>query len=210
VTCPVAGEVVELDAISAERLEGCDIPEGVTFRIHYEETTMDPVAEPETPPTESIEAPTPPASEAPAGLPEGNPVLPTESQAQALSPSDTIDVSQVQALAGDDPMIMLAVLLVMVLGGGAGWKFWTQYSQQRHEQALERLRLERDMAGHGGASPPPCQTAHAALEKRLDALDKRQQETARKLGLLLKQDGPTLDEIDERVVRLEKAARGRA
>ena len=67
------------------------------------------------------------------------------------------------------------------------------------------------MAGHGGASPPPCQTAHATLEKRLDALDKRQQETARKLGLLLKQDGPTIDELDERVIRLEKAARaGRA
>jgi hypothetical protein len=45
------------------------------------------------------------------------------------------------------------------------------------------------------------------IEKRLDALDKRQQETARKLGLLLKQDGPTIDELDERVVRLEKAAR---
>lgn len=208
-SCPVAGDVIEIDASSAEDLASCDIPEGVTFRIYYGDT-MDPVAEP-VPPTDTIEAPTPPASEALMDLPDGTPVLPAESQAQALSPSDTLDVSQVQALAGDDPMIMLAVLLIMVLGGGAGWKFWTTYSQQKHEQALERLRLERDMAGHGGASPPPCQTAHAALEKRLDALDKRQQETARKLGLLLKQDGPTLDELDERVIRLEKAARaGRA
>lgn len=208
-SCPVAGEVIELDAMSAELLEGCDIPEGVTFRIYYGDT-MDPVAEPALP-TDTIEAPTTPASEAPMGLPDGTPVLPVESQAQALSPDDAPDLEQIRSLAGDDPMIMLAVLVVMVLGGGAGWKFWTQYSQQRHEQALERLRLERDMAGHGGASPPPCQTAHAALEKRLDALDKRQQETARKLGLLLKQDGPTIDELDERVIRLEKAARaGRA
>lgn len=208
-SCPVAGDVIEIDASSAEELAGCDIPEGVTFRVYYGDT-MDPVAEP-APPTDTIEAPTTPASEAPMGLPDGTPVLPAESQAQALSPGDAPDLEQIRSLAGDDPMIMLAVLLIMVLGGGAGWKFWTQYSAQKHEQALERLRLERDMAGHGGASPPPCQTAHAALEKRLDALDKRQQETARKLGLLLKQDGPTLDELDERVIRLEKAARaGRA
>ncbi len=132
---------------------------------------MEPVAEPEMPPTEPVEAPTSPASEAPTDLPVGTPVLLSESQAQALSPSDTLDVSQVQALAGGDPMIMLAVLLVMVLGGGAGWKFWTQYSEQKHQQALERLRLERDMAGQGGASPPPCQTAHAELERKLAALE---------------------------------------
>ena len=202
-SCPIAGEVIELDAMSAERLEGCDIPEGVTFRIHYGDT-MDPVAEPETPPTEPVEAPIPPASEAPTGLPVGTPVLPEEPQAQALSPSDTLDLSQVQALADGDPMIMLAVLLIMVLGGGAGWKFWTQYSQQKHEQALERLKLERDMAGHGGASPPPCQTAHAEIERKLAALDKRHSDLAKKVGLMIRSDSPGVEELDERLARVEK------
>lgn len=207
--CPVAGDVIELDALTAESLDGCDIPEGVTFRLHYGDD-MDPVAEPETPPTEPVEAPTSPASDAPVDLPVGTPVLLPEPQAQALSPSDTLDVSQVQALAGGDPMIMLAVLLIMVLGGGAGWKFWTQYSQQKHEQALERLRLERDMAGHGGASPPPCQTAHAELERKLAALDKRHSDLAKKVGLMIRADSPGVEELDDRLVKLEKALKALA
>jgi uncharacterized protein HemX len=195
--------VVEVKPGTAAILRDCDIPAGVTFRAYYGDT-MDPVAEPETPPTEPVEAPTSPASEAPTDLPVGTPVLPSESQAQALSPSDTLDVSQVQALAGGDPMIMLAVLLVMVLGGGAGWKFWGQYSEQKHQQALERLRLERDMAGHGGASPPPCQTAHAELERKLAAIDKRLSDTTRKVGTVIRPDSPGVEELDERLTRAEK------
>lgn len=202
-TCPAPGDVVEVEPGTAAILRDCDIPAGVTFRTYYGDT-MEPVAEPEMPPTEPVEAPTSPASEAPTDLPVGTPVLLSESQAQALSPSDTLDVSQVQALAGGDPMIMLAVLLVMVLGGGAGWKFWTQYSEQKHQQALERLRLERDMAGQGGASPPPCQTAHAELERKLAALDKRHSDLAKKVGLMIRADSPGVEELDDRLVKVEK------
>ena len=203
-TCPAPGEVVEVKPGTATILRDCDIPAGVTFRAYYGDT-MEPVAEPQTPPTEPVEAPTSPASEAPTDLPVGTPVLLSEPQAQALSPSETLDVSQVQALAGGDPMIMLAVLLVMVLGGGAGWKFWAQYSEQKHQQALERLRLERDMAGHGGASPPPCQTAHAELERKLAALGKRHSDLAKKVGLMIRADSPGVEELDDRLVKAERA-----
>jgi len=185
---------------TAALLRDCDIPEGVTFRTYYGDS-MEPLADT---PDEPLPTPTSPASAVPTDLPKGTSPVPEGAQAQALSPDAMPDLAQIEGMAGGDPMIMLAVLLVMVLGGGAGWRFWTQYSEQKHQQALERIRLERDMAGHGGASPPPCQTAHAALEKRIDAIDKRLSDTTRKVGTVIRPDSPGVEELDERLTRAEK------
>jgi len=200
VTCPAPGEVVEVEPGTAATLRGCDIPVGVTFRTYYG-ADMEPLADT---PDEPLPTPTSPASAVPAELPKGESPVPEGAQAQALSPDAMPDLAQIEGMAGGNPMLMLAVLLVMVLGGGAGWKFWTQYSEQKHQQALERIRLERDMAGHGGASPPPCQTAHAALEKRIDAIDKRLSDTTRKVGTVIRPDSPGVEELDERLTRVEK------
>ena len=199
-TCPAPGDVVEVEPGTAAILRDCDIPAGVTFRTYYGDS-MEPL--PDTPDV-PLPTPTSPASAVPAELPKGTSPVPEGAQAQALSPDAMPDLAQIEGMAGGNPMLMLAVLLVMVLGGGAGWKFWTQYSEQKHQQALERLRLERDMAGHGGASPPPCQTAHAALEKRIDAIDRRLSDTTRKVGTVIRPDSPGVEELDERLTRAEK------
>ena len=199
-SCPAPGDVVEVEPGTAATLRDCDIPEGVTFRTYYG-ADMEPLTDT---PDEPLPTPTLPASAVPAELPKGTSPVPEGAQAQALSPDAMPDLAQIEGMAGGNPMLMLAVLLVMVLGGGAGWRFWTQYSEQKHQQALERLRLERDMAGHGGASPPPCQTAHAALEKRIDAIDRRLSDTTRKVGTVIRPDSPGVEELDERLTRAEK------
>ena len=199
-TCPAPGEVVEVEPGTAATLRDCDIPEGVTFRTYYG-ADMEPLADT---PDEPLLTPTLPASAVPTESSKGISPVPEDQQTQVLLPDAPPDLAQIEGMAGGDPMIMLAVLLVMVLGGGAGWKFWTQYSEQKHQQALERLRLERDMAGHGGASPPPCQTAHAALEKRIDAIDRRLSDTTRKVGTVIRPDSPGVEELDERLTRAEK------
>ena len=205
-TCPAPGDVVEVEPGTAAILRDCDIPAGVTFRTYYGDS-MEPL--PDTPDV-PLPTPTSPASAVPAELPKGISPVPEDQQTQVLLPDAPPDLAQIEGMAGGDPMIMLAVLLVMVLGGGAGWRFWTQYSEQKHQQALERLRLERDMAGHGGASPPPCQTAHAALEKRIDAIDRRLSDTTRKVGTVIRPDSPGVEELDERLTRAEKSIKALA
>jgi uncharacterized protein HemX len=116
------------------------------------------------------------------------------------------DLSQLEGLAGGNPMLMLAMAVLVVVGGGAGWRFWTKMSEQKHEQAMAKLALEREMAGLQGAQPPPCQAAGAKLQREVDALEKR-------LGKLERRPSPSLpsdfdaDDLIARVEKIEKAAK---
>lgn len=192
-----------LSASTSEALKGCDIPIGVTFRLHYtEDLTMDPVIETTNAVTEA-----PAAQPISADLRE-DPSVPAASQTSTTVEAPVVegapDLSQLQGLAGGNPMLMLAMAVLVIVGGGAGWKFWTKMSEQRHEQAMAKLALEREMAGLQCAQPPPCQTANAKIVKDVEALEKR-------LGKLERKPSPTLpsdfdaDDLIARVEKLEKA-----
>lgn len=206
-TCPAPGDVIELTTLSADALRDCDIPPGVTFRLHYDEDTMEPTPAA----TESIassDAVSPPPASS-ADLRE----VPSPAQGEGLSASmpveGTPDLTQLEGLAGGNPALMLALAVLLIVGGGAGWRFWSKLSEQRHEQALAKLALEREMAGLHGAQPPPCQTAGVKLQREIDALEKR-------LGKVERRASPTLpadfdaDDLLSRVERLEKATKSTA
>lgn len=191
----VPGDVIVIDPETRERLRDCLIPEGVTFRIFYaEERPMDPVA-----PEPAVSLPA-----VPDALPGAEIVAPTETIA-TTEPAP--DLTKIVEATGGDPTLTLALGLLAVVGGAAGWKFWTQFSAQKHEQQMKKLDLEAQHAGLNGAQPPPCQAKQLEVDKKLEALDRRQTELARKFTTLAKFDGPSPDELDERLVKLEKAAK---
>lgn len=202
-TCPARGDVVVVVPGLIDALHGCDLT-GVTLRLYYSEPPMDPTIEPVMP------APTLPAPVLPMDSPEGIGIPAAQApdlSAQVAAPEAPIDLSQLSGLADGNPVLLFGLAALLVVGGGAGWKFWTRMSEQRHEQAMAKLAAEREMAGLNGAQPPPCQTHAAQVEKQLGALEKRHADLARKVGMLLRADGPSLEELDERIVKLEKARR---
>lgn len=202
-SCPVDGDVVVLTAATAEQLRDCDIPLGVTFRFHYPEVPM-----PESEPVTSEPVPPPPASS--ADLRE----VPSPSLEEGLSASmpveGTPDLTQLEGLAGDSPALMLALAVLLVVGGGAGWRFWSKLSEQRHEQAMAKLAVDRELAGLHGAQPPPCQTAHAKLVKDIEALERRVGKAEKRGASSSLPADFDADDLLSRVERLEKAAKGRA
>lgn len=202
------GDVVALTAASAEALADCDIPLGVTFRVHYsDEVLMDPVALPAPEPVEAhVEPASPPPAQA-ADLREAPSVASGEGLSATMPVEGTPDLSQLEELAGGNPALMLALAVLLIVGGGAGWRFWSKLSEQKHEQALAKLALDREMAGLQGAQPPPCQTAAAKMQREIDALEKR-------VGKVEKRSAsPTLpadfdgDDLIARVEALEKKAK---
>lgn len=66
------------------------------------------------------------------------------------------------AVAQANPMLAFALAALAVVGGGAGWKFWSKLSEQKHEQKMKELELQAQKVAAGG-SPD--------LEKRIEQLE---------------------------------------
>lgn len=106
----------------------------------------------------------------------------------------------------------VAVALIAALFGAAGWKFWSQRSEQAHELAKERLKMEAAAQGTNGQSPPACQLVHADLEKqiaamasRVEAAEAKADASARKAAAFSSDfDG---EAMERQVKRLQKAVK---
>jgi len=186
--------------------------EGSAFRFHYnsEEAPM-PEVEPAAPviaePSPSLAAPIEAAApvEAPVAPVAPAPAAPV-AEAQTLAPDPTTAASELQGLvgaAGGDSTLAIVLALVAVLGGGAAWKFYNQKSAQTHEVKMKELELK---AQQPSQSPPPCIVKHGELDAKLAAVEgkvaKIHEKTA---GMSV--DGPSSDELDERMVKLERAVK---
>jgi hypothetical protein len=171
------GQRVWLTLGTAEWLSDCRIPTGVIFSFPYNEDRMPETETSVAAPNQSVAAPTGAPAEAPVAHVEApvSPVVAAPAQAQAV-PTEALteapaDLSQLQGLAGDNPVLMVILALVVVGGGTAGWKFWNKFSEQKHEQKMKMLEIEAQQAGLAGAQPPPCQTVTAELKKEIASLE---------------------------------------
>lgn len=161
----------------------------------------------------------PVAHEAPAQTPEKDAVVASvtddalalahEAQATAPTPEQIVQVAQ----GADDGMIGVVLAIVAVLGGGAGWKFYSQSSKQKADLAAKQAELAHELAmaelnakmQAPTASPPPCMAAHASLEARIAAVEAKASRMT-SIDLPADFDG---DVLIARVEKLEKAAKAK-
>ena len=94
---------------------------------------------------------------------------------------------------------------IAVLGGGAAMKFYKQFSEQKHEQAMKKLELDAQSQGLNGAQPPPCAAQNAVVEGRLAAME------AKLVSMEKKTSSFSADfdasDLEERIEKLEKKAK---
>ena len=184
--------------------------EGSAFRFHYdsEEAPVPELPSPTPEPT-SVDGPgTPLSSEAapPIAAPAPVAAAPAPVEAQTVAPDPTSAAAELQGLvgaAGGDSMLAIVLALVAVLGGGAAWKFYNQKSAQTHELKLKELELK---AQQPSQSPPPCIVKHGELDAKVAAVEAKLGKVESKTaGMSV--DGPSSDELDERLVKLERAVK---
>lgn len=56
------------------------------------------------------------------------------------------ELAQLKELTGGNPVVTIILVAVVILGSGAGWKFWQKKSEQKHELEMKKLELEAKAA----------------------------------------------------------------
>jgi hypothetical protein len=138
-------------------------------------------------------------------------VMAHEAQAATPTPEEIVTIAQG---AQDGGMIGVVLALVAVLGGGAGWKFYSQSSKQKADLATKQAELAHDLAMAElnakvqvpTASPPPCVAAHTSLEARIAAVEAK----ASRMTLPDFPDDFDAEVLTARVEKLEKAVKAKA
>ena len=149
-----------------------------------------------------------PAVEAPKAAVEAPVVAPAaqETHAATAEPAAVpFDVNQLTQSAGGGPVVAIALAGMAVLGGGAAMKFYKQFSEQKHEQAMKKLELEAQSQGLNGAQPPPCAAQNAVVEGRLAAMEAKLASMEKKTSSF-SADFDASD-LEERIEKLEKKAK---
>lgn len=168
--------------------------------IHVEEPVVEPAPPVQTPEKDAIVA----------SVTDDALVMAHEAQAATPTPEEIVTIAQG---AQDGGMIGVVLALVAVLGGGAGWKFYSQSSKQKADLATKQAELAHDLAmaelnakmQAPTVSPPPCVAAHTSLEARIAAVEAK----ASRMTLPDFPDDFDADLLIARIEKLEKAVKAK-
>ena len=74
----------------------------------------------------------------------------TESyELQPAAPVTPEQLTQLSQSTGDNGTLGLLLAIIAVVGGGAAWKFYTQYSEQKHDQKMKQMELDAKQGFQG-------------------------------------------------------------
>jgi predicted negative regulator of RcsB-dependent stress response len=59
-------------------------------------------------------------------------------------PAAGLDLSQIKDLAGGSGPVTIVLAVIVLVGGGAGYKFWEKYSDNKQELALKQIEADKE------------------------------------------------------------------
>jgi hypothetical protein len=95
-----------------------------------------------------------------------------------------------------DPIVTMVLAAMAVFGGGAAMKFYKQWAEQRHEEKMEKIKME---SKGQDKSPGQCQAVHAQLTAQLTEVKAKVNSLDSRIDVDF--DG---DRLERRVKKLEK------
>ncbi|NDC59919.1 MAG: hypothetical protein EBZ50_14075 [Alphaproteobacteria bacterium] len=185
--------------------DASDASDASDVHTHREEPAM-----PETEPTP--DATTTDAAPAPDATPAPDADTDTRAETQVPDAPTAGDLADLAASTGGNTGLTLALAVLAVVGGAAGWKFFSQIAEQKHEQAMKRLDIEAQAQGIGRAQPQACAAKHAELEARVEDVIARLNAVGAQADALTKKtasiDGDfDASDLERQVKRLSKTVK---
>jgi len=147
----------------------------------------DPVAEPEP---EAVEAVTSPA-------------VPDLVESVGVAQDITAAADAAKSLGGDyAPMVAIALAGMAVAGGSKAWSYYRDRAEQKHEQEMQKLKIEAQSQGMDGQQPPPCQAANQKLQAELDEIKSKLSAVQKKTSMISADfDG---EDVERQIKRMKK------
>ena len=151
----------------------------------------EPPAPPAPAPVETVAAPTTPAAV--------NELV----ESVGVSQDITAAADAAKALGGDyAPMVAIALAGMAVAGGSKAWNFYRDRAEQKHEQEMQKLKMEAQSQGMEGEQPPPCQAASAKMQAEVDALKSKLSAVEKKTSMISADfDG---EDVERQIKRMKK------
>ena len=193
----------------------CKLELGSPIRIYDEkpvEKETKPMAQ-ETKAEDAAPAPAPEPQLAPAPEPAPAPA-PVETVATPAAVDDLVEsvgVSQditaaadaAKSLGGDyAPMVAIALAGMAVAGGSKAWNFYRERAEQKHEQEMQKLKMEAQSQGMEGEPPPACQAANQKMQADLDEIKSKLGAVQKKTSMISADfDG---EDVERQIKRMKK------
>ena len=89
---------------------------------------------------------------------------------QVTNTAQDIDINQLAHLSNGNPMMLLALGAVALLGGKKVWDFLKQRQEQQHELKLEEIKAQKEMASTGHEQ---CVAKQQSLEGQVVVLQNK-------------------------------------
>ena len=85
----------------------------------------------------------------------------------AVTATQDLDLNQLAHLSGGNPMMLLALGAVAILGGKKGWDWLKQRQEQQHEQKMAEIEAQKSVASTGHEQ---CVAKQQTLETQVSGL----------------------------------------
>ena len=182
----------------------CELKLGQSIRI-YDETPAKKEAKPVAQETKKPD-PIPPPEPEPAPTPVETvaaPAVPDLVESVGVSQDITAAADAAKSLGGDyAPMVAIALAGMAVAGGSKAWSFYRERAEQKHEQEMQKLKMEAQSQGMEGQQPPPCQAANAKMQAEVDALKSKIGSIEKKTSMISADfDG---EDVERQIKRMKK------
>lgn len=126
----------------------------------------------------------------------------------AVTATQDIDINQLAHLSGGNPMMLLALGAVAILGGKKGWDWLKQRQEQQHEQKMAEIEAQKvsSSAGHEQcvAKQQALETQVSGLKGKIVDIENKAFSYQKESQEQIKQQQETLENIEEVVKKTKK------
>jgi len=120
-----------------------------------------------------------------------------------VSQDITAAADAAKSLGGDyAPMVAIALAGMAVAGGSKAWNFYRERAEQKHEQEMQKLKMEAQSQGMEGEPPPACQAANQKIQADLDDVKSKLSAVQKKTSMISADfDG---EDVERQIKRMKK------